>query len=112
MAARDLNFDWLITLGAFEALVTRTLVGNGFSRERIANLSHRAANDMDAFLDVLAEMIPPTSQALLVGLGNIHTPAAEAVMAHFEGPPRREASRTGMAMAGMAVEPCPVALER
>ena len=35
VAVKDLKFDWLITFGAYEDLVTRKLLSNGFPRERI-----------------------------------------------------------------------------
>ena len=84
IAVKDLSFDWLITFGAFEDLVTRKLQANGFPAERIVNLGFGANPALDEILDAIAAMIPAGYRALLVGFVNIHTPQAELMMEYFE----------------------------
>jgi len=84
VAVKDLKFDWLITFGAYEELVTRKLLGNGFPRERIVNLGFSVNPPVEQILASIAEMLPEGYQALLVGFVNIHTPQAEMIMEYFE----------------------------
>jgi poly-gamma-glutamate synthase PgsB/CapB len=84
VAAKDLKFDWLITFGAYEELVTRKLHSNGFPRERIVNLGFSVNPTIEQMIDVIAGMIPEGWQAMLVGFVNIHTPQAEMLMEYFE----------------------------
>ncbi len=84
VAVKDLSFDWLITFGAYEDLVTRKLLSNGFPPERIANLGFSVNPDVEQIIDAIAAMIPEGSQAMLVGFVNIHTPQAEMMMEYFE----------------------------
>ena len=84
VAVRDLAFDWLITFGAYEDLVTRKLIGNGYPRERIVNLGLSVNPTMDQITSAIAGMIPAGKQALLVGFVNIHTPQAEMLMEYLE----------------------------
>ncbi len=85
VAAKDLSFDWLVTFGAYEELVTRRLVANGYPPERIANLGFSANPGIEQIVDAIAAMIPEGRQGLLVGFVNIHTPQAEMLMEYFEG---------------------------
>ena len=84
VAVKDLSFDWLITFGAYEDLVTRKLLSNGFPPERIANLGFSVNPDVEQIIAAIAAMIPEGSQAMLVGFVNIHTPQAEMMMEYFE----------------------------
>jgi gamma-polyglutamate synthase len=84
VAVKDLKFDWLITFGAYEDLVTRKLLGNNFPRERIVNLGFNVNPTIDQIIDAITGMIPDGQQALLVGFVNIHTPQAEMMMEYFE----------------------------
>ena len=84
VAVKDLKFDWLITFGAYEDLVTRKLLGNNFPRERIVKLGFSVNPAIDQIIDTIAGMIPDGHQALLVGFVNIHTPQAEMMMDYFE----------------------------
>ncbi len=85
VAVKDLRFDWLITFGAYESLVTQRVLDNGFPRDRIVNLGFSANPGLEQILDAIAAMIPDEHDALLVGFVNIHTPQAEMMMSHFEG---------------------------
>jgi poly-gamma-glutamate synthase PgsB/CapB len=84
VAVRDLSFDWLITFGAYEELVTRKLVMNNYPRERIVNLGFSINPDIEEIIDAIVAMIPDGHQAMLVGFVNIHTPQAEMIMEYFE----------------------------
>lgn len=84
VAVKDLKFDWLITFGAYEELVTRKLAGNGFPRDRIVNLGFSVNPPVERIIDSIAGMVPEGYQALLVGFVNIHTPQAEMMMEYFE----------------------------
>jgi len=83
IAANDLRFDWLITFGAYEDLVTRKLVANGFPAGRIVNLGFSVNPSLDDILAAIAGMIPAGYRAMLVGFVNIHTPQAELMMEYF-----------------------------
>jgi len=84
VAVKDLSFDYLITFGAFEGLVTRKLISNGFPQARIINLGFSVNPSLDRILDEIAAMIPAGKQGMLVGFVNIHTPQAEMMMEYFE----------------------------
>jgi poly-gamma-glutamate synthase PgsB/CapB len=84
VAVNDLSFDHLITFGAFEELVTRRLISNGFPQEHIVNLGFSVNPSLDRILDEIAAMIPEGRRGLLVGFVNIHTPQAEMMMEYFE----------------------------
>ncbi len=85
VAAKDLSFDWLITFGAYEDLVTRKLINNGFPRDRIVNLGFSINPTIDQIIEAISGMIPDGYKGLLVGLVNIHTEQAEMMMEFFEG---------------------------
>lgn len=82
---RHLAFDWLITCGAYEELVTRTLVRNGFLRDRIVNFGFSENPVIDEMIEAIAGMIPPGGRGFLAGLVNLHTPQADQLVAYFDG---------------------------
>ena len=84
VAVKDLAFDWLITFGAYEDLVTRKLISNGYPAERIVNLGFSVNPAVGQIIDAIADMVPDGHQAMLVGFVNIHTPQAEMMMEYFE----------------------------
>jgi poly-gamma-glutamate synthase PgsB/CapB len=83
VAVNDLDFDWLITFGAYEDLVTRKLVANGFPPDHIANLGLSKNPTIEQIINTIVGMIPEGKQAMLVGFVNIHTPQAEMMMEYF-----------------------------
>jgi poly-gamma-glutamate synthase PgsB/CapB len=84
VAVKDLSFDWLITFGAYETLVTQKLIANGYRADRIVNLGFSINPEVDQIIRAIADMIPEGHQAMLVGFVNIHTPQAEMMMEYFE----------------------------
>jgi poly-gamma-glutamate synthase PgsB/CapB len=84
VAVKDLKFDRLITFGAYEELVTRKLVANGYPARCITNLGFSLNPSVEQIMDAIAAMIPDGWQAMLVGFVNIHTPQAEMLMDYFE----------------------------
>ncbi len=84
VAVKDLKFDWLITFGAYETLVTQKLIANGFPPERIVNLGFSVNPAVEQIISSIAAMVPDGHDAMLVGFVNIHTPQAEMMMEYFE----------------------------
>ncbi len=83
VAVKDLTFDYLVTFGAFEGLVTDLLVDNGYALDRILNLGDTHSPSVDHIIDrMVGEM--PTSHVLVVGFVNIHTHQAEMMLEYFE----------------------------
>ncbi|MEM7734235.1 MAG: poly-gamma-glutamate synthase PgsB [Deinococcota bacterium] len=82
IAALDLKLDYYITLGAFERQTTDQLTALGYPAERIINLAN---SEVDA-AQMLAQVasLNPGGQVVLIGLVNIHTAHAEALMDYFE----------------------------
>ena len=84
VAVRDLDFDRLVTFGAYEQRVTDRLVHNGYPKERIINLGEDRNPSVD---EIIQRMIgdQPTGHVLVVGFVNIHTHQAEMMLEYFEG---------------------------
>ncbi len=87
IAVNDLDFDRLVTFGAYEKLVTNRLLACGY-RNPILNLG-------DDRRPTAAEMIEAivtdqhVAHVLLVGFVNIHTDQAELLMHHLDDPALR-----------------------
>jgi poly-gamma-glutamate synthase PgsB/CapB len=101
VAAKDLKFDWLITFGAYEDLVTRKLIGNGYPADRIVNLGFNVNPSIEQIIEAIANMIPDGHQAMLVGFVNIHTPQAERLMEYFEHFKKEEGANLSVRDPGM-----------
>ena len=83
IAVNDLNFDRLVTFGAYEDLVTNIIRRNGFPKEHIINLGEQRNPTIEQIIEeAVAKM--PTSDVLLVGFVNIHTHQAEMMLEYFE----------------------------
>ena len=83
IAVNDLNFDRLVTFGAYEDLVTNIIRRNGFPKEHIINLGEQRNPTIEQIIEeAVAKM--PTSDVLLVGFVNIHTYQAEMMLEYFE----------------------------
>ena len=83
IAARDLDFDVLVTFGAYEGLVTDRLRQNGVAAERILNLGDEHDLSRDEIIDRMV-VRQPTDHVLVVGFVNIHTHQAEEMLEYFE----------------------------
>lgn len=83
IAVNDLEFDRLVTFGAYEDLVTNIILRNGFPRQRVINLGEQQRPTID---DIVTEAVleMPTEEVLLVGFVNIHTEQAEMLLEFFE----------------------------
>lgn len=83
VAVRDLDFEWLVTFGAFEALVTDRLVANDYRLDRILNLGDSTRPPVEHIVERMIGQMP-TSHVLVVGFVNIHTHQAEMMLEYFE----------------------------
>ena len=83
--------DHVVTIGAYEATVTRTMIGLGYPADRIHNLGDTVRPDLDQLLDAIALLVGEPQErgssagrsAVLIGLINIHTDQAELLLEHF-----------------------------
>lgn len=82
ITTNDLQFDYLATFGAYEGIVTSRLVKNGHAEERIIRVGD-GEPDLDAILRQIVGDVPG-EHILLVGLVNIHTAQADALLAYLE----------------------------
>jgi gamma-polyglutamate synthase len=71
--------DHIVTLGAYEAIVTARLIAGGFPAERVTNLGDTVRPTADGLIEALAKLMPG-ERAALVGLVNIHTAQAEMLL--------------------------------
>ncbi|MEP6298706.1 MAG: hypothetical protein ABJ382_15385, partial [Ilumatobacter sp.] len=83
VAVNDLEFDRLVTFGAYEGLVTDRLRSNGYDPDHIVNLGDEHSFTQDEILErmILAQ---PAAHILVVGFVNIHTHQAEEMLEYFE----------------------------
>jgi hypothetical protein len=83
VAVKDLEFDRLVTFGAYEGLVTDRLKVNGYSTDHILNLGDEHSFTQEQIIDQMIVQMP-TSHVLVVGFVNIHTHQAEEMLEYFE----------------------------
>ena len=83
VAVKDLSFNYLVTFGAFEGLVTDLLVDNGYPLDRILNLGDTHSPPVEQIIDKMVGGMP-TEHVLVVGFVNIHTQQAEMMLEYFE----------------------------
>lgn len=83
VAVHDLDFDRLVTFGAYEGLVTERLKRNGYDLDHVLNLGDEHDYDRG---EVITQMVHETagSHILVVGFVNIHTRQAEEMLEFFE----------------------------
>ena len=83
VAVRDLEFDRLVTFGAYEDLVTSILLRNEYPKDHIINLGEQRNPTIDQIItEAVGNM--PKRDVLLVGFVNIHTHQAEMMLEYFE----------------------------
>ena len=83
VAVNDLDFDRLVTFGAYEDLVTDRLLANGWPKHRLSNLGEQRNPSVQ---DIVNEIVvnDPAEHILIVGFVNIHTHQAEMMLHYFE----------------------------
>ncbi len=83
VAVNDLDFDRLVTFGAYEGLVSDRLRSNGYEPAHIINLGDEHSFTQD---EIIEQMIiaQPAVHVLVVGFVNIHTHQAEEMLEYFE----------------------------
>jgi gamma-polyglutamate synthase len=93
IAVNDLDFDRLVTFGAYEDLVTNIVRRNGYPPERLISLGEQRRPTID---DIINEAVlkMPTDEVLLVGFVNIHTEQAEMLLEYFEHMAERDERRS------------------
>ncbi|MFD4406192.1 poly-gamma-glutamate synthase PgsB [Nocardia sp. NPDC058499] len=74
--------DHVVTFGAYETTVTKTMTERGYAPERIHQLGETVQPSLDEILDTVAGLIDGDS-GVLVGMVNIHTDQAELLIDHF-----------------------------
>ena len=74
--------DHVITFGAYEETVTRTMAERGYPSNRIHNLGETRNPDLDEILDTVAGLIEG-DEGVLIGMINIHTNQAELLIEYF-----------------------------
>lgn len=84
MVPQDLEqyLHHVLTFGAYEETVTRSMTEHGYPADRIHNLGETSDPTLEEILEKIASLIEGT-QGVLVGLVNIHTHQAEMLMEHF-----------------------------
>ena len=83
VAVNDLDFDRLVTFGAYESLVTSRLVENGYPAAQILNLGDTHSPPVEEIVDKMIVQ-QPAPHILVVGFVNIHTHQAEMMLEYFE----------------------------
>ncbi len=83
VGVKDLDFDRLVTFGAYEGLVTDRLKQNGYNPDHILNLGDEHDFTQDQIIDQMIVQMP-THHVLVVGFVNIHTHQAEEMLEYFE----------------------------
>jgi len=83
VAVHDLDFDRLVTFGAYEPLVTSRLLENGYPADQILNLGDTTSPSVEEIVDRMIVQ-QPASHILVVGFVNIHTHQAEQMLEYFE----------------------------
>ena len=85
MVPTDLSsyLDHVVTFGAYEEQVSRTIVELGYPADRVHLLGETVQPSLDQILGTIAGLIEGP-EGVLVGMVNIHTDQAELLIEHFE----------------------------
>lgn len=76
------HLDHVLTFGAYEETVRRTIVDGGYPADRVHLLGETVQPSLDTILTTIAGLAED-GQAVLVGMVNIHTEQAELLIEHF-----------------------------
>ena len=84
MVPQDLDqyLNHVLTFGAYEETVTKSMIEHGYPADRIHNLGETQDPTLEQILEKIASLIEGT-RGVLVGMVNIHTHQAEVLMEHF-----------------------------
>ncbi|MDP9435039.1 MAG: hypothetical protein M3P93_07545 [Actinomycetota bacterium] len=85
MVPTDLSsyLDHVVTFGAYEEQVSKTIVELGYPGDRVHLLGETVNPSLDQILDTIAGLIDGPC-GVLIGMVNIHTDQAELLLEHFE----------------------------
>jgi gamma-polyglutamate synthase len=85
MVPTDLSsyLDHVVTFGAYEEQVSRTIVDLGYPADRVHLLGESVRPSLDQILTTIAGLVDGP-EGVLVGMVNIHTEQAELLIGHFE----------------------------
>jgi poly-gamma-glutamate synthase PgsB/CapB len=83
IVTRDLAFDRIAMVGAYEQAVGRRIAEHEFPASRIIRLGEHRDLSVDEMLQKLV-LDMPTEHVVLVGLGNVHTHQAEMIVQRLE----------------------------
>ena len=75
--------DHVVTFGAYEETVSRTIVAKGYPAERVHLLGETVQPDLEQILATITGL-GDGPDIVLVGMVNIHTDQAELLIEHFE----------------------------
>ena len=75
--------DHVITFGAYEEQVSRTIVANGYPEDRVHLLGETVQPTLEQILNTIVGLAEGTD-LVLVGMVNIHTDQAELLIEHFQ----------------------------
>ena len=75
--------DHVITFGAYEEQVSRTMVELGYPADRVHLLGETVGPSLDQILDTIVGLVDGP-EGVLVGMVNIHTDQAELLIEHFQ----------------------------
>jgi gamma-polyglutamate synthase len=83
VGVNDLDFDRLVTFGAYEGLVSDRVKANGFNPDHLLNLGDEHSYTQEEIIDRMIIQMP-ARHVLVVGFVNIHTHQAEEMLEYFE----------------------------
>ena len=75
--------DHVITFGAYEDTVRRTMIELGYPEDKVHLLGETVHPSLDQILETIAQLVKG-DEGVLVGMVNIHTEQAELLIEHFE----------------------------
>ncbi len=99
VVARDLTFDRVALLGAYEQSVYRRLIDQGFPASEIIRLGEQRELAVEEIVQRVVDE-SPKDHVMLVGLVNVHTRQAETLMRYLDACAASEFSDSRPAIVG------------